>query len=178
MEDELPSDSLAPSAGAALTVESRSQWPETMNLSQRKVLGAVSVGLSLTRAATLAGVAMPTCQRWRRDKDESFRDALDEARERGTQYLEDAALERATDYERPSDALLMFLLKSRRPEVYRERVDVRASGTVERVKRIVLEGEVREAMAVPVEVIESGVIEGGEDERNAQLIDENESQSQ
>ena len=33
-------------------------------------------------------------------------------------------------------------------------------------------------MAVPVEVIEAGVIESGEDERNAQLIDENESQSQ
>ena len=113
------------------------------------------MGLRLTRAATLAGVSMPTCQRWRRDGDESFRDALDDARERGTQYLEDAALERATDYERPSDALLMFLLKSRRPEVYRERVDVRASGKVERVKRIVLQGEVREAMARDVEALQS-----------------------
>jgi hypothetical protein len=102
---------------------------------------------------------MPTVQRWRRGGDESFRDALDEARERGTQYLEDAALERATDYERPSDALLMFLLKSRRPEVYRERVDVRATGRVERVKRIILQGEVREAMAMDVEALQRD--EGG-----------------
>ena len=154
-ELEQDTSSLAPLTSTALQPESASQWPSSSTLAQRKVLGAVSVGLSLTRAATLAGVSMPTCQRWRRDGDESFRDALDDARERGTQYLEDAALERATDYERPSDALLMFLLKSRRPEVYRERVDVRASGKVERVKRIVLQGEVREAMARDVEALQS-----------------------
>ena len=102
---------------------------------------------------------MPTVQRWRRDADESFRDALEDARERGTQYLEDAALERATDYERPSDALLMFLLKARRPEVYRERLDVRATGKVERVKRVILQGEVREAMARDVGALQSD--EGG-----------------
>jgi len=162
-EIERQHDSVLPLEPATLQPESRSQWPDTMSLSQRKVLGAVSVGLSLTRASTLAGVSMPSVQRWRRDKDESFREALDEARERGTQYLEDAALERATDYERPSDALLMFLLKSRRPEVYRERVDVRASGKVERVKRIVLEADVREAMAVPVEALQSIAIEAMSD---------------
>ena len=161
-EREQDENRIGPRPTAELTTEHHSQWPESMNLSQRKVLGAVSVGLSLTRAASLAGISMPTCQRWRRDADESFREALDEARERGTQYLEDAALERATDLDRPSDALLMFLLKSRRPEVYRERVDVRASGKVERVKRIVLEGEVREAMATAVDAVEVETIERSE----------------
>ena len=158
--------SIVPSTSTDLQPESASQWPSSSTLAQRKVLGAVSVGLSLTRSATLAGVSMPTVQRWRRDGDESFRDALDDARERGTQYLEDAALERATDMERPSDALLMFLLKARRPEVYRERLDVRASGRVERVKRIILQGEVREAMARDVEALQSDggtpLLEGGE----------------
>ena len=158
-EQERHDSSALPSTTETLQPESASQWPVSSTLSQRKVLGAVSVGLSLTRAATLAGVAMPTVQRWRRDADTSFRDALEDARERGTQYLEDAALERATDYERPSDALLMFLLKARRPEVYRERLDVRATGKVERVKRVILQGEVREAMAREVEALQSE--EGG-----------------
>lgn len=158
-EIERHDSSAVPSQAEALNPESASQWPTSSTLAQRKVLGAVSVGLSLTRAATLAGVSMPTVQRWRRDADESFREALEDARERGTQHLEDAALERATDLERPSDALLMFLLKARRPEVYRERLDVRATGKVERVKRVILQGEVREAMAREVEALQSD--EGG-----------------
>ena len=46
--------------------------------------------------------------------------------EQTTEDLEAAAVRRATRRYEPSDTLLIFLLKARRPDVYRDRVDVRA----------------------------------------------------
>lgn len=74
-----------------------------------------------------------------RDRDESFREAWDEAVEHGTASLEAEAIRRARDgvsepvfykgaecgtVQRYSDSLLIFLLKSRRPETYRDRSSV------------------------------------------------------
>lgn len=71
-------------------------------------------GSSVAYSAQKAGVAYRTCYVWR-DKDPEFAVAWDEALEQGTDGLEDVALRRAKD---GSDAVLMFLLKSRRKDVY------------------------------------------------------------
>lgn len=82
-----------------------------------------------------------------RSADEEFSAAWDQAVEDGVQYLEDEARRRATEgvkrvkrtywkgelideHEETmySDTLLIFLLKAKRPEVYRERQSVEHSG--------------------------------------------------
>lgn len=52
--------------------------------------------------------------------DPAFREAYEEAFEASTDELERAAFQRAKDR---SDLLMIFLLKARRPLVYRERVE-------------------------------------------------------
>jgi hypothetical protein len=74
----------------------------------------LSDGNSVTYSAKKAGVAPRTAYMWR-GKDPEFAVAWDDALEQGTDGLEDVALKRAKD---GSDPLLMFLLKSRRKEVY------------------------------------------------------------
>lgn len=58
----------------------------------------------------------------RRDKDKAFARAWRDALEDGIEVLEAAARQRALSI---SDTLLIFLLKAHRPEVYRERYEVR-----------------------------------------------------
>ena len=52
----------------------------------------------------------------RREKNQMFKDAWTEAEKVGTGLLEDEALKRC----KRSDNLLMFMLKARKPEVYRD----------------------------------------------------------
>src|SRR5206468_803097 len=59
--------------------------------------------------------------------DEQFADAWEDALEAGTQVLEDEARRRALDR---SDTLLIFLLKARRPHVYRDNVRVASVGVM------------------------------------------------
>jgi hypothetical protein len=97
-------------------------------------LDALSHGWSVKHAAQLTGRAF---QRFYdlRAQDEEFAEAWRQALERGTQVLEDEARRRAVDgvedfaldkfgVEHPkrvySDHLLMFLLRARRPDVYRD----------------------------------------------------------
>ena len=126
------------------------------SVAQRRArfLSALARGWSVSKAASIAGYNDNTAVYTMRDKDESFAKAWDAAIDRGTQYLEDEVLRRATDgeprkkfnngapvidpatgeqyveYEK-SDVLAMFLLKGRNPRKYRDNVTVESTATVE-----------------------------------------------
>ena len=124
------------------------QWPEGLSPAQLRFLNAYSLGGSILRACELSGMSRSNPYRW--SKEDTFSEALSEAKESGVQRLEDWALHRATDQENPSDRLVEFLLKAHRPEVYRERVDHRIAGSVEHRKRIILDN-IEEARVLEVE---------------------------
>jgi hypothetical protein len=108
--------------------------------SPRKVerfLSALREGRSVSAAAADAGVSYRLAYYWRA-KDAEFAKAWQEALEEGTDRLEDEARRRAVEgttkpiYHRGervgevqvySDALLMLLLRARRPDKYRDRVE-------------------------------------------------------
>jgi hypothetical protein len=109
-----------------------------------KFLDGLASGLSVAGAAREAGVHRATPYGWR-EADPEFAQAWDVAREAGTDLLEDEAWRRAYDgTERPvyqqgglvgktrehSDLLLIFLLKGRRPEKYRDNSKVELTGNV------------------------------------------------
>ena len=102
-------------------------WTETF-------LTAIAEGAHVRLAAAMAKVHF-TLPYKRRRTDDAFRAAMDEATELGTAALEDEAVRRAYHgVEEPvfykgvqcgsvtkySDKLLIFLLKARRPEMYRD----------------------------------------------------------
>ena len=107
---------------------------------QRRVLEIMSTGLSITAAAQHAKIGRSTIYSWR-NEDGPFAARMDDAYEQGVDTLEDHALKRAHDADKPSDALTMFLLKAHRPSRYRERVDLKHSGELHQVKRIIMEGD-------------------------------------
>lgn len=103
-------------------------------------------GLSVTAACSAADIGRSTVYEWRQ-RDEEFEVAWHDAIEAGTDAFEDEARRRAVDGTlRPvfqsgaevgqvreySDRLLELMLKARRPQVYRERVDVSHSGQIAR----------------------------------------------
>lgn len=113
-------------------------------------LQALCGGISVTGACEKSGLPRRTVYDWR-DADEKFAAAWDEAIEAGTETMEDEARRRAQDgVDKPvyqggkrvgsvrefSDTLMMFLLKGRKPEKYRENVKVEMSGTVELAERV------------------------------------------
>jgi len=71
---------------------------------------------TVTHAAEAAGVRRKTVYEWRKN-DPEFARAIDEVFEDVTDELEKEAHRRAKD---GSDTLLIFLLKARRPAMYRE----------------------------------------------------------
>lgn len=100
-------------------------------------LGALTQGLPVRRAVKVAGVHETLVYK-RRANDETFRAAWNEACELGTELLEQEAQRRAyhgtlkpiyykgelCGSERKfSDTLMIFLLKGRKPEVYRDGVE-------------------------------------------------------
>lgn len=80
-------------------------------------LWSLASGESVRGACEYAGLGRQTVYEWRAE-DEEFKAAWEAAVQSGTGVLEDIALERAKD---KSDTLLIFLLKSRRPDIYAER---------------------------------------------------------
>lgn len=101
-------------------------------------------GLSITAAASHAGVGRTTAYQWR-EADPVFAEAWDDAIEAGTDRLEDETHRRAfngvtrpvavgkeiveiTEY---SDTLAIFLLKGRRPEKFRDNVKVDHGGKLD-----------------------------------------------
>jgi hypothetical protein len=109
----------------------------------------VAEGHTFTSAAKLLGyhrTAFTHAERGLVARDESFKAALAEAVEDSTQELEREAIRRAAEgWDEPvyrangevgvvrkyDSTMLIFLLKARRPDVYRDNVDVRHSGSVE-----------------------------------------------
>lgn len=101
-----------------------------------KFLTTLADGGTIAAGAKAAGVHRATAYKWR-DEDPEFAAAWDEAIEQGTDALEDEAKRRAVEgvkepvfhkgeicghVQRYSDTLLIFMLKARRPEKYRETV--------------------------------------------------------
>lgn len=102
-----------------------------------RFLEAVRQGASITKAADLAGVGRRTAYEWR-EEDADFAQAWDDALEAWTDELEDEATRRAHEgvatphffkgqvcghAQRFSDSLMIFMLRARRPEKYRDQVE-------------------------------------------------------
>jgi hypothetical protein len=82
--------------------------------------------MCVATAAAGAGMDRSTVYKARKT-DPDFAAAWDSAKESAIESLEAAAYERAR---KMSDVLLIFLLKSHKPELYRESVSLKHSGTV------------------------------------------------
>jgi AcrR family transcriptional regulator len=108
---------------------------DKMARKRAKLLTAFGEGLSVAAAAKRAGVGRSTAYEWR-SADADFAKAWDEAIEAGTDVLEDEAVRRAVEgtdepvfyqgmvcgaVRRYSDTLLIFMLKARRPEKFKDR---------------------------------------------------------
>lgn len=105
------------------------------------LLAALREGLSITHAVRSVGIARSTAYKWR-DDDPAFAAEWDEAVEEGCDVLEDEARRRALGYDevtmeggvevkrvtKYSDNLLMFTLKARRPEKFRDNSRVEHAG--------------------------------------------------
>lgn len=81
---------------------------------RRIFLDQLAVGSSVSFAAHAAGMTSSQVKAWRRS-DPDFAKDWDEAEEEGTDFIEDAATERAL---KKSDPLMLAILKARRPEKY------------------------------------------------------------
>lgn len=115
---------------------------EVNDLAKAVIIAALAAGSTVLLAAQEAGVNKTTAYRWR-ESDKDFAQAWDDALEEGTDRLEQEALRRARDgvskpvfhkgnvvghVQEYSDTLAIFLLKARRPEVYRERASLEHTG--------------------------------------------------
>jgi adenine-specific DNA methylase len=89
-------------------------------------LEAFASGTTVVEACRLSGLATSTVYTMRK-RDEEFAARWADALEQGTEMLEAEARRRAM---KSSDLLMIFLLKARRPEVYRERREVMHSGSI------------------------------------------------
>ena len=97
---------------------------DTKANNQRVFVEQLVKGQTITAAAKAAGICRRTAYSWR-ESDKTFAEAWDDALEIGTEKLETEATRRALE---GSDTLLIFLLKARRPKVYRERVSTEVTG--------------------------------------------------
>lgn len=86
----------------------------------------LAAGGSVTKAAATIHINRMTAYRWR-ERDKGFAKDWDDAIERGTDLLEDVAIERAMD---KSDTMLIFMLKARRPEKFKERYEAAFTGNI------------------------------------------------
>lgn len=133
---EVPANSGVRAIGAPEPEQRRRRPSRDPKAAARETfLTALRSGWTVKHAAQLAGVAPQRFYEARQD-DESFADAWADAIEAGTQVLEDELHRRAVEgwdedsydgngrlvrrVRRYSPALLIFSLKARRPEVYRD----------------------------------------------------------
>lgn len=99
---------------------------------------ALTTTASVTASCEIAGIARRSAYEWR-DADPQFAADWDAALVRGTDALEDEAIRRARlgvdepvfyqgeecgTVRKYSDTLLIFMLKARRPEIFREQIAV------------------------------------------------------
>lgn len=111
-----------------------------LSFKKREVfLSELATGQSVSAAAHRIGVTRQALYKLR-GNDAEFSAAWEDAYESGTDNLEDEAVKRAKD---SSDTLLIFLLKGRRPDKYRERftIDVnKLDADIERELAIITAG--------------------------------------
>jgi hypothetical protein len=104
-----------------------------------------AVAGAIYAAAQKVGLERNTVTRWAK-KDKKFRAAMDEAVEQNTELLLTTAVSRATQgTSKGADTLLMFLLKGRQPEVWRERYEFTGDARPFTVRDFLLLGKERAA---------------------------------
>lgn len=131
---------------------------QTAHLKSRFIEHFALMG-NVSKACEATGCSRRVIYDWQH-KDEEFALAMHEANLMATEVLEAEAWERATaGSEKPvyqngalvgyvpekSDTLLIFLLKARAPEKYRERFDHRVTGEITQNVRI---AELRQALGI------------------------------
>jgi hypothetical protein len=104
---------------------------------------------NISESCKLSGLARRDAYRYR-ESDASFKAAWDKALQIGIDAMEDEAVRRATQgVDKPiyykgckvdtvkeySDTLLIFLLKGKRPTVYKDRTDITSNGETIKVYR-------------------------------------------
>ena len=94
-------------------------FPQIHHAKQRAVLLAYAHSLQLTASCATAGVDRQLHYYWLKHTP-GYAEAFATAKQLGVDWLEDVAIQRATAGERPSDVLLIFLLKGARPDKYRD----------------------------------------------------------
>lgn len=104
----------------------------------------VDIG-TVTGACKRAGISRKTFYEWKKN-DPDFANAVEDAEQQVIDNLEAEAIKRATSR---SDTLLIFLLKSLKPNVYRETVRTEISGGKSE------QGKVAEFLKAHPEVTES-----------------------
>ena len=107
---------------------------------KRNFLTARQLGVSISEAARLAQIPRTTLYRWR-DHDPEFAQAWTESRDTLVDELEMDAYHRAREGDRH---LLMFLLKSYRPETFNQRQHQRKPSTSRAAGILELAEKVRE----------------------------------
>jgi hypothetical protein len=90
-------------------------------------LALISAGMMPTVAARELGFSYNVLKR-RCDSDPAFAERYAEANEMATQLLEQVARERAVKH---SDLLMIFLLKARRPDIYRDNIKHSHEGQID-----------------------------------------------
>ena len=127
----------------------RGQHPDkqTVKAAKARFLDHFARTANVTQSCAISRIGRATVYEWR-DDDPAFATAWSIAEERGTASLEDEAIHRAkvgvsepvyykgeiVGYVRkPSDGLLIFMLKARKPDVYKDRVDVHHTLTPEEI---------------------------------------------
>ena len=117
---------------------------ETKRTSKKeRFLAALREGKTVKDSCLAASIGSSAVYKWRKS-DQEFSDDWDKAEDEGTDVLEAEAIRRAVEgvtepvgwyqgapgghVQKYSDVLLIFLLKGRRPEKYRERHQLEHSG--------------------------------------------------
>lgn len=113
----------------ALVEGTRKADPASMKAAVLKAMGDDDI-FTITRACKRAGIATRSYYKWL-EKDAEFKAAVEIANEEITQRLEQSAHEQAVGIgvEAPVASLMVFLLKSRRPLVYREATEAKVDLT-------------------------------------------------
>lgn len=91
-----------------------------------KFLEAMRGTATVTEACRAVNIHRTTAYK-ARQQDEAFAVAWADVEEESTEKLESVAVQRAKD---GSDTLMIFLLKSRRPQKYRENVKIEHGGEI------------------------------------------------
>ena len=97
----------------------------------QSIVDAYSSGMTLGQACSLARVSTVAFQRYRRLNPEFTDTVWAEAVDLNTAALEERAHELAITATANSPTMLIFLLKARKPSVYRDNVQVNANVQVE-----------------------------------------------